>query len=68
MKSNTTKEIFNLHPEVKEKLWDGEFWTKGFYVKTVGCHGDEKRIQAYAKAEGTENEYKRKHHRQLSLF
>ena len=68
VKSITAKEIFKLHPEVKEKLWGGEFWTKGFYVNTVGRHGDENTIQAYVKAKGTENEYKRIHHQQLSLF
>src|SRR5665648_830387 len=41
IKSITAKEIFRLHPEVKKKLWGGEFWTKGFYVSTVGLHGDE---------------------------
>ena len=40
VKSITAKEIFKLHPEVKEKLWGGEFWTKGYYVNTVGRHGD----------------------------
>ena len=68
VKSITAKEIFKLHPEVKEKLWGGEFWTKGFYVNTVGRHGDENTIQAYVKAQGTENDYKRIHHQQLSLF
>ena len=29
VKSITAKEIFRLHPEVKQKLWGGEFWTKG---------------------------------------
>ena len=47
VKSITAKEIFKLHPEVKEKLWGGEFWTKGYYVNTVGRHGDENTIQAY---------------------
>ena len=30
VKSITAKEIFKLHPEVKEQLWGGEFWTKGY--------------------------------------
>ena len=68
VKSITAKEIFKLHPEVKEKLWGGEFWTKGYYVNTVGRHGDENTIQAYVKSQGTEKEYKRIHHQQLSLF
>ena len=68
VKSITAKEIFKLHPEVKEKLWGGEFWTKGYYVNTVGRHGDENSIQAYVKAQGTEKDYKRIYHQQLSLF
>ena len=68
VKSITAKEIFKLHPEVKDQLWGGEFWTKGFYVNTVGRHGDENSIQAYVRAQGTEKEYKRIHHQQLSLF
>ena len=68
VKSITAKEIFKLHPEVKEQLWGGEFWTKGFYVNTVGRHGDENTIQAYVKAQGTEKDYKMLHHQQLSLF
>lgn len=68
IKSITAKQIFKLHPEVKEKLWGGEFWTKGFYVNSVGRHGDEDSIQAYVKAQGTEKEYTRIHKQQLTLF
>ncbi len=59
VKSITAKEIFKLHPEVKEQLWGGEFWTKGYYVNTVGRHGDENTIQAYVKPRAKKNEYKR---------
>ena len=68
VKSITAKEIFRLHPEVKQKLWGGEFWTKGYYVNTVGRHGDENTIQHYVKSQGTEKEYKSIHHQQLRLF
>ena len=68
IKSITAKEIFRLHPEVKKKLWGGEFWTKGFYVSTVGRHGDENTIQEYVKKQGTEKDYKSIHHQQLVLF
>ncbi|RXK89323.1 IS200/IS605 family transposase, partial [Chlorobaculum sp. 24CR] len=47
VKSITAKEIFRKHPEVKQKLWGGEFWSKGFYVNTVGRHGDENTITKY---------------------
>jgi REP element-mobilizing transposase RayT len=68
VKSITAKEIFRLHPEVKKKLWGGQFWSKGFYVNTVGKHGDENTIQAYVKSQGQEKEYKKLHSQQLSLF
>ena len=68
VKSITAKEIYKLHPEVKEKLWGGQFWTKGFYVNTVGRHGNENTIREYVKAQGTEKDYKRLHKQQLTLF
>ena len=68
VKSITAKEIFKLHPEVKQQLWGGEFWTKGFYVSTVGRHGDENTIQNYVKNQGTEKDYRKLHVQQLSLF
>jgi REP element-mobilizing transposase RayT len=68
VKSLTTKEIFRLHPEVKKQLWGGEFWTKGFYVSSVGQHGNESTIQSYVKSQGREEEYIKIHNQQLSLF
>lgn len=68
VKSITAKEIFKQHPEVKKKLWGGEFWSKGYYVNTVGKHGDENTIKNYVKSQGKEKEYKELHRQQLSLF
>ena len=68
VKSITAKEIFKLHPEVKDQLWGGEFWTKGYYVNTVGRHGDENTIQAYVQAQGKLDEYEQLHSQQLKLF
>jgi REP element-mobilizing transposase RayT len=44
VKSITAKEIFKRPPEVKQKLWGGKFWSKGFYVNFVGKHGNENTI------------------------
>jgi REP element-mobilizing transposase RayT len=41
IKSIIAKEIFKKHPEVKEKLWGGEFWTDGHFISTVSKHGNE---------------------------
>ena len=68
IKSIIAKEIFKLHPEVKQQLWGGEFWTKGYYVNTVGRHGDENTIQACVQSQGKLDEYKKIHSQQLKLF
>ena len=57
VKNITAKEIYKRFPEVKEKLWGGQFWSDGYYVSTVGQHGNEKVIQEYVKKQGTEKEY-----------
>lgn len=59
IKSITAKEMFKRKPEVKRMLWGGEFWTKGFYMSTVGKHGDEIKIKNYVKNQG--NNYKTLH-------
>jgi REP element-mobilizing transposase RayT len=69
VKSITAREIFEKVPEVKKKLWGGEFWTNGYYVSTVGQRGSEEAIRKYAQEQGKEKEYKQLHHdEQLKLF
>ena len=36
LKSVSAKEIFWKYPDVKKKLWGGEFWKDGYFVRTVG--------------------------------
>jgi REP element-mobilizing transposase RayT len=64
------KEIFGSCPEVKKMLWEGEFWTSGYYVGTVGDHGDEKMMQQHVKNQrrNTENYQKIHEGNQLELF
>ena len=57
VKSITAREVFAQCPEVKKKLWGGEFWTDGFYVATVSEHGNETGIANYVKNQG--DEYKK---------
>ena len=67
VKSVTAREIFKNCPEVKKKLWGGEFWTDGYFASTVGKHGDETTISKYVKNQG--QEYQQVHvSRQLGLF
>ncbi len=68
LKSITAKEIFRLHPEIKEMLWGGKFWTSGYYVNTVGQYSNEEVIRTYIKNQGKEKEYKKLHQEQLKLF
>ena len=71
IKSITAREIFKRLPSVKEVLWGGEFWTKGYFMSTVGRHGSEDIIKNYVKNQGRpENDYKSLHSQdlQLSLF
>lgn len=68
MKSITAKQIFLKFPEVKKKLWGGEFWSDGYYVGTVGKHADETVIGQYVREQGTESEYKKLYSQQLSFI
>jgi REP element-mobilizing transposase RayT len=70
IKSIIAREVFIQCPEVKKQLWGGEFWTKGYYIGTVGEHGDEKVITEYVKNQGRPVEaYKEVYSNpQLALF
>jgi REP element-mobilizing transposase RayT len=68
VKSITAKEIFRLHPEVKNKFWGGNFWTNGYYVNSVGQYGNEDVIQKYIHNQGDEKTvYKLFNKNQLQL-
>jgi REP element-mobilizing transposase RayT len=54
LKSVTAREIFKRCPQVKKKLWGGEFWTDEYFASTVGKHGDEGVIGKYVKNQGSE--------------
>ena len=68
VKSLTAREIFKQAPEVKRKLWGGEFWSDGYYISTVGRQGSEDTIRKYVKEQGKEDEYQQLHEQQLKLF
>jgi REP element-mobilizing transposase RayT len=69
IKSITSREIFKFHPEVKQELWGGEFWSDGYFVNTVSKFGDEKTITNYVKEQGVDKDYKVLHKiKQLALF
>ena len=66
IKSVTARQIFRLCPEVKKKLWGGEFWTDGYFASTVGKHGNENMIGKYVKNQG--KEYKKLHEDRRVFF
>ena len=73
IKSITAREIFSKHPEVKKKLWGGEFWSDGYFVNTVSKFGSEEAIKKYVQNQGMDNGdykelHKKKDYKQLTLF
>ena len=56
IKSITAREIFKYHPKVKLQLWGGEFWSDGYFVKTVSKFGDENTISQYVQNQGNAKE------------
>jgi REP element-mobilizing transposase RayT len=69
IKSIIAREVFSRCPEVKEQLWGGEFWGKGYFTNTVGQHGTEKKIADYVRSQGREKEYRKlKSNYQLEIF
>ena len=61
IKSITAREIFKRLKEVKKQLWGGNFWSSGYFINTVGKHGNEETIKKYVKNQGREKEYKQLH-------
>src|SRR5215469_11565278 len=70
IKSLTAREIFHRVPTVKKRLWGGEFWSKGYFISTVGRHGNEEVIRQYVRQQGSEKGYSQLHRQdvQLGLF
>ena len=67
IKSITAREVFHRAPHVKKQLWGGEFWSDGFFLNTVGQHGNESVIMKYIQNQGKETEYRRLHQQQFTL-
>ena len=68
IKSITAKEIFKQHPEVRKILWGSEFWSDGYFVGSVGEHGNEQMIRKYVQQQGDPKGYKALVKQQLTLF
>lgn len=68
LKSIIAKQLFLCHPELKRKLWGGNFWTSGYYVNTVGQYTNEEVIRKYIESQCLEKDYKKIYEGQLTLF
>jgi putative transposase len=58
IKSISAKVVFKEFPEVKKQLWRGEFWSDGYFVRSVGDRVTSEVIRRYIKYQ---------HHEQLSF-
>ena len=56
IKSITAIELFKRHPDLKKELWNGEFWSDGGYVSTVGEGVNAEIIRKYIKNQGRKGE------------
>ena len=69
VKSITAKKMFLKYPNLKVQLWGSEFWSKGYFMSTVGKHGDEGKLRNYVKNQGSDKtSYKVFQQKQLKLF
>lgn len=66
LKSISARQIFRQFPEVKERLWGGEFWGDGYYIGTIGDGATTDIIKKYIANQGKETEHK--DFEQLKLF
>lgn len=47
IKSITAREMFKKFPQLRQKLWAGEFWGPGYYVGTAGDEVTTEMIKRY---------------------
>jgi len=62
LKSISSKEVFKEFPGLERELWAGEFWSDGYFVRTVGDKVTSELIRQYIKYQH------RDHIKQLKLF
>ena len=49
IKSVSARKFFELHPKIRNKyFWGGKFWTKSYFVETVG-NANEETIRKYVR-------------------
>jgi putative transposase len=60
LKGKTAIRMFNKYPELRKKYWGSHFWSRGYYVNTVGRNEDQIRqyIREQDKLDRLENQGK----------
>jgi len=66
LKSVTAREVFRRCPQVKKKLWGGEFWSEGYFIASVGQQDSEETMRNYVKQQGHDRQYKQLHSQPLA--
>ena len=47
LKSNSARIVFRKFPDIKNRLWGGEFWADGYCVTTVGKALNTEQVRRY---------------------
>ncbi len=66
VKSLTAKRLLAQYPWIKKMTLGSSLWTSGYYISTVGVHGNEKAIDTYVRNQG--RKYNQLHRREVGLF
>ena len=66
VKSITARKILKKHPWIKRETLGSNLWTSGYYISTVGVHGNESVISNYVKRQG--KKYTQAYRSGLGLF
>lgn len=56
MKSISAREIFEEFPQLRKRLWAGEFWSDGYFVRSVGDQVTAQIIKKYIHSQQTDHE------------
>ena len=56
LKSISARELFREYPSLKKRLWKGELWEDGYFVRTVGDKLTSDMIKKYIKQHGDEKQ------------
>lgn len=66
VKSITAKQLLAKFPWIKQQTLGSNLWTSGYYISTVGAHGNESVISTYVKQQG--KRYTQLHRTNPGLF